>query len=153
MTIMYLVFLLAVFATFFNNALHWYTHVTTYPLFAWLGPNEFVPFHKEYERRLLFAIYIPYTLVMLGTLLLLVWRPSVIDLGWVILLLILQGSVMAVSLAFAAPIHARLDQEGLQDKRRIRQLLLFNGVRLAVATASSLIMAFLLLRVLSAAGV
>lgn len=153
MTIPNLVFLLAVFATFFNNALHWYTHVTTYPLFAWIGQNEFVSFHKEYERRLPLSIYLPYTAVMASTLLLLFWRPEAVALGWVIMLLVLQGSIMAVSLAFAAPLHAQLDREGKQDAHSIGQLLTFNGTRLAAATICSLVMAYLLFRVLGTTAV
>lgn len=76
-----IVFVIAAFATFFNNALHWYTQVTTYPLLSWVGQAEFVSFHKEYERRLLFSIYAPYTLLMFSTLLLIFFRPAEIGLG------------------------------------------------------------------------
>src|SRR4028119_335040 len=53
------IFVVVVFATFFNNALHFYTQVQTYPLFTRVGRDEFVAFHKEYQRRLPHPIYAP----------------------------------------------------------------------------------------------
>jgi hypothetical protein len=138
-----------VFTTFFNNALHFYTQVQTYPLFAWVGREEFVPFHKEYQRRLPVAIYAPYTLLMVSNALLLFFRPDGVALGWVVALLILNASIMAESLAFAAPVHYRMDREG-RSKEDVGRLVHFNGIRLAIATLSSGIVAYLLVRVLVA---
>ena len=92
----------------FNTGLQYYTTVSTYPLFAALAPDAFVPYHKAYERHLPLAIYLPYTLLMVGTALLLVVRPPAVSPLWVALALLLNGSIMVVSLAFAAPVHARL---------------------------------------------
>jgi len=69
-------FLVVVFATFFNNALHFYTRVQKYPLFARVGREEFVPFHKEYRRRLPIAIYAPYSLLMAANAPLFCGEPS-----------------------------------------------------------------------------
>jgi hypothetical protein len=70
------IFVVLVFATFFNNALHFYTQVQTHPLFAWVGREGFVPFHKEYQRRLPLTIYAPYSLQMAANVLLLFIRPA-----------------------------------------------------------------------------
>ena len=59
-----------VFATFFNNALQFYTQVETYPLFGWVPREGFVAFHEEYQRRLPVAIYAPYALLMVSNVLL-----------------------------------------------------------------------------------
>ena len=143
------IFLVAVFATFFNNALYWYTQITTYPLFAWVGKQEFVPFHKEYERRLLFLIYLPYTLLMVSNTLLFFIRPASMGVAWVAILFMLNLSIMAESLALAAPIHAQLDREGKHDGK-IRRLVRYNVFRLAASTISSGMIAYLLARVLVA---
>lgn len=143
-----IVFVIAAFATFFNNALHWYTQVTTYPLFGWVGKAEFVSFHKEYERRLMFSIYAPYTLLMLSTLLLIFFRPAEIGLSWVLILLALNASVMIVSLKFGVPIHNRLDSQGYSDKRGIKGLIRYNSIRLTSSTVSSAIMLYLLVGLL-----
>lgn len=143
-----LVFVVAAFATFFNNALHWYTQVTTYPLLSWVGQAEFVLFHKEYERRLPFSIYAPYTLLMFSTLLLIFFRPAEVELGWVFVLLVLNTSIMIVSLVFAVPIHTRLDRQGYSDKAGVRELIRYNSVRLIASSTSSIIMLYLMIGLL-----
>ncbi|MBD2258356.1 hypothetical protein [Pseudanabaena sp. FACHB-2040] len=143
-----IVFVVAAFATFFNNALHWYTQVTTYPLLSWVGQAEFVSFHKEYERRLPFSIYVPYTLLMFSTLLLIFLRPVEIELGWVFVLLVLNASIMIVSLVFAVPIHTRLDRQGYSDKAGIRELIRYNRVRLIISSTSSIVMLYLMVGLL-----
>lgn len=143
-----IVFVIAASATFFNNALHWYTQVTTYPLLGWVGQAEFVSFHKEYERRLPFSIYVPYTFLMLSTLLLAFVRPVEVKLGWVLMLLALNASIMIISLTFAVPVHNRLQHQGYSDKGGIRRLIRYNSVRLIASSASSVIMLYLLIGLL-----
>ena len=142
-------FVVVVFATFFNNALHFYTQVQTYPLFAWVGRDGFVPFHKEYQRRLPLAIYAPYSLLMAANALLLVFRPAEVAVGWVISLLILNASVLVESLALAAPVHYRMDRQTGNDKGEVGRLIRLNAVRLAASTASSIIVVYLLVRTLA----
>lgn len=142
-------FMVVVFATFFNNALHFYTQVQTYPLFAWVGRDGFVPFHKEYQRRLPLAVYAPYSLLMAANALLLFFRPAEVPLGWVIPLLILNASILVESLALAAPVHYRMDRQTGNDKGEVRRLVRLNGVRLAASTASSIIVVYLLIRTLA----
>lgn len=143
MTLALLVLLLVAFATFFNTGLQYYTTVSTYPLFSALDEANFVPFHKAYEGKLPLSIYVPYSLWLLVTLALLWVRLDGVALGWVVALLLLNGSIMAVSLAFAAPVHARLDRVGknADDLAKLRR---FNLPRLLAATASSLVVLYLL---------
>ena len=143
------IFAVVVFATFFNNALHFYTHVQTYPLFAWVDRDGFVPFHKEYERRLPLAIYAPYSLLMAANALLLFFRPAEVAAGWVIVLLILNASIAVVSVALAAPVHRRMDRQTRNDKGEVGRLIRLNGVRLAAATAGSVLVAYLLVGALA----
>ena len=147
MTFPELVLLLVAVTSAINTGLQYYTTVSTYPLFSDLPAEGFVGYHQAYERRLPLAIYLPYTLLMAGNLLLLFVRPEAVALGWVVLLLVLNGSIMAVSLAFAAPVHARLDREG---KRAELLLLLrrYNLPRLVASAASTLLLSVLLAQVL-----
>ena len=139
-------FVVVVFATFFNNALHFYTQVQTYPLFAWVDREGFVPFHEEYQRRLPLAIHAPYSLLMAANAPLLFFRPAEVAVGWVILLSILNASIVVESLALAAPVHYRVGRKTRNDKGGVGRLIRLNGVRLAAATASSLLVAYLLAR-------
>ena len=143
MTLAPLVLLLVAFATFFNTGLQYYTTVSTYPLFSALDEANFVPFHKAYERKLPLSIYVPYSFWLLLTLTLLFVRPEGVALGGVATLLVLNGSIMAMSLTLAAPVHARLDRVGknADDLAKLRR---FNLPRLVAATASSLVMLYLL---------
>lgn len=108
------VFGVVAFATLFNNAPHHYTRVQTYPLFAWVGRDEFVPFHREYQRRLPAEISAPYSLLMACNTLLLFFRPARVPVWSVVVILIL------------------------------------NAFRLAAATTGSVLVAFLLFRLLAA---
>lgn len=137
------VLLVLAFATFFMNAIHWYTQIQTYPLFSWVPKEGFVSFHKEYERRLPVALYAPYTLMMAANVLLFFFRPEGVGLGWVIALFVLGAFIMAESLAFAAPVHSRLDRDG-KDDGAVKKLIFFNLLRLVVGTTSSLIVLYLL---------
>lgn len=143
------IFVVVVFATFFNNALHFYTQVQTYPLFARVGRDAFVAFHKEYQRRLPLAIYAPYSLLMAANVLLLFSRPAELAVGWVVALLILNASIVVESLALAAPVHYRMDRQTRNDKGEVRRLIRLNGARLAAATAGSVLVAYLLVGALA----
>lgn len=142
-----LLLLLVALLTLFNAGLQYYTTVSAYPLFSDVTPEAFIAYHEAYQRHLPLAIYIPYTLLMLATLLLLFVRPPIVEPIWVLVLLVLNGSIMAVSLRFAAPIHARLDQHG-KDPDDLRQLRRFNLPRLIAVCLSSLIVCGLLVRTL-----
>lgn len=115
MNIRLIVFIAVVFFTFFNNALHWYTQVATYPLFAFIGNKDFLKYHLEYQHRLPFSIYAPYSLLIFGTLLLFVFHPAQISLAWIIVITALNLAIMVESLIFAAPVHKRLDEQGFGD--------------------------------------
>jgi hypothetical protein len=137
--------LIVALLTFFNTGLQYYTTVATYPLFSSLSDDSFIPYHLAYQRRLPLAIYAPYSLLMLSTLALAFVRPAAIELGWVIALLMLNGSIMAISLIFAAPLHARLDREG-KNPQLLQQLRRYNLPRLIAASLSSLIVIVLSLQ-------
>lgn len=90
-------FLVVVFATFFNGALHLYTRVRTCPLFARVGREELVPFHEECQRRLPVAIYAPRL-------------PA-------------DGVQRAAVLPPAAPVHHRMDRQTGNDNGEVRRLI------------------------------
>lgn len=150
MNIELIVFIGVVFFTFFNNALHWYTQVVTYPLFAFVGQKEFLQHHLEYQRRLPFSIYAPYSLLMFSTLLLFIFHPAQISLVWIIVITVLNLAIMVESLIFAAPVHKRLDKQGFSDETGIRQLIFYNGARLVTSSISSLVVLYLLTKVIFA---
>lgn len=58
-------------------------------------------------------------------------------------MLILNASIVIVSLVFAVPIHSRLDRQGYSDNAGIRGLIRYNSVRLISSSTSSIIMVYL----------
>ena len=134
------------FATFFNNAIHWYTHFSTYPMLGWVGDAEFVGFHQEYERRLALALYVPYGLLLAASLAFVFVRPDGVRVGWALGLLGLNLAVAALSVALAVPVHRELDRIGRPEPSGLRRLLHVNGARLATATVSSAVVLYLLVR-------
>jgi hypothetical protein len=129
----------ALFAlTALNWSIHWYTHMVTYRLFPVVaevaGGEGFVRYHLAYVSRLIWSIYIPWTALMLASI-----GYAIVHFGPVSLaLLALNGSIAAVSVRFAAPIHARIDRAGTLLEADQAGLMRWNAVRLGVATVSLL---------------
>lgn len=73
-------------------------------------------------------------------------RLDAVALG-VVLLLALNGSILAVSLVFAVPVHARLDREGKRADL-LALLYRYNLPHLVASTVSTLLLVRLLVQVL-----
>ena len=128
-----------------NWGLHYYTHQVTYRLFpvvaaAGGGPG-FVRYHQAYEKRLPVSIYVPWSLLVAGSVLLVVVRPDGLGVGWPLLLLGLNLAIAVLSVLVAAPVHRRVDAEGALSSGAATMLVRANGVRLAVASLSLLVTA------------
>lgn len=135
--------------TWANWTLHYHTHVGTYALFpavaAHSGGDGFVGYHRAYEKRLPLTMYAPWSALMVASVAFCVVRPDDIGLPVALVLLVLNASIAVLSIAFAAPVHSRIDDRGSLVAEDARALLRWNAVRLAVATASALIIGGLLL--------
>lgn len=98
-------------ATWFMVGLIWTIHFVHYPLFAYVGPNEYVAFQAEHVLRIGTLLAIPWAVegISLLALVAIAWRAKVRQL----LLATLTGAVaMAVILVisgfFSAPAHEKL---------------------------------------------
>ncbi len=129
--------------TALNWAVHYYTHTVTYRLFPTVaavadGPG-FVDYHQAYERRLPFSVYLPWTALTVTSAIFVAVRPAGLGIGWPLVLLLLNVAIAALSIAFAAPVHRRVDAAGALGTADARALLRYNGIRLAVASSSLVI--------------
>lgn len=129
--------LLALFgATALNWALHWYTQCVTYRLFdviAAIAPGEgFVRYHRAYEARLVWSIYLPWSLLVGLSAAYFVRALS----GLAGLLLALNLAIAGISVGLAVPIHRRIDRDVRLTGRDHVRLLRANLARLIVASAS-----------------
>nr|AGI62221.1 hypothetical protein [uncultured bacterium] len=137
-------------ATWFNNALQWYTQFTTYGLFSAIadqtGDEGFVRYHKAYQKRLPATIYVPFGILMVLSVTALFVRPDELGVGGAVLLLVLNAAIGAISGALAAPVHMRVDRQGRLEASDAAALLRWNACRLAVATASSIAVTYFLVQ-------
>lgn len=128
-----------------NWAVHYYTQTVTYRLFptvaAAAGGPGFVTYHQAYESRLPVSVYVPWGTLTLASAALILVRPAGLGLAWPIVLLVLNASIAPISLAFAAPVHRRVDAAADLAPHHAAALLRWNAVRLAIATVSLAVVA------------
>lgn len=141
------VLLVLALLTALNWAVHYYTHLVTYRLFpviaAGAGGPGFVGYHQAYERRLPLSVYVPWAALTAASAAFVAVRPVGLGVGWPLVLLLLNASIAALSVAFAAPVHRRVDAAGTLSAGDARALLRYNGIRLAVASVSLITVAVL----------
>jgi hypothetical protein len=132
--------LLLALLTALNWAVHFYTQTVTYRLFPTVaqaaGGPGFVRYHRAYEARLPWSVYVPWTLLTLTSLAFVFLRPDGVGPAWPVVLFVLNASIAPISLLFAAPVHRAVDRTGDLTAAQAAALLRWNGVRLVVATAS-----------------
>jgi hypothetical protein len=63
----------------------WLVQVVAWPLFAYVGPNEFPAYHQAWWRGIRYVLFIPTGLVFAGGLALLFVRPSGVP-AWLLIL-------------------------------------------------------------------
>ncbi len=148
MTIYSVLFLVLVFTTFFLNGIQAYIHLEAYPLFAFVGTEEFPAYLKEYERRLPLPLLLPSGAQVLSNLVLLFIRPAQLSLVWLIVALVFNIAVTVVTVVLATPVYNRYKQAGKITSDGMRELLRINFLRLALSTLSSIIVLYLLIGVL-----
>ena len=128
-----------------NWGLHYYTHQVTYRLFPAVasvaGGPGFVRYHQAYAKRLPASIYVPWSLLMVASALLVAIRPVGLGVAWPLLLLGLNLAIAVLSVLVAAPVHRRVDADEELSPAAATTLVRANGVRLAVATLSLLVTA------------
>ena len=95
---------------------------------------QFVSYHRAYQARLVWAIYIPWSLLIAASLTAL-WITMGHSLSiWI--LLILNASIGLISVLIAVPVHVRIDRNKKMDPDDAKGLLRANLLRVLVATAS-----------------
>jgi hypothetical protein len=145
------IFLGYVFLTFFVNTVEWYTHAETYPVSALVGPNEWTTYMGEYERRLLFALYIPWGLLLLTNAVFIVRPIAGIPRSAFILTFALNLSILFVSLFLAVPLHNEHAIARAITPEGLDRLLQVNALRLGIAFFSSGVVAWMLVKLLTPA--
>ena len=143
-----MIFLVYVFLTCFMLTMLWYTHAQTYPLTALVGPEQWLTYYSAYLARLLYVLYIPWGLLLLASIALCLEPPFGLPRAAFVLTLILQLSILPVSVLLAVPVHNRHLLAHAMSAGDLDTLLLANAVRLATGFFSTGIVLWMLARLL-----
>lgn len=98
-------------ATWFMVGLIWTIHVVHYPLFAYVGPDEYVAFQAEHVRRIGMVLLVPWAVegICILALLVMAMRSKSRELLLPTLLgAAAMGVVLIMSGFFSAPAHGKL---------------------------------------------
>lgn len=106
----------------------WYAQIAIYPLFAKVGPTEYVDYHRFYTRRIPLPVIIPGFASFILPVMLVFFRPESAP-AWAVMANAACGVVgFLVTVVLEIPRHNRLEKDGKQDEV-IRQLIAYNWPR------------------------
>ena len=105
----------------------WFVQIVHYPLFAAVGPSEFVAYEQSHQRRTAYVVGPPMAIEGVTTLMLLVAAPDGVGplLPW--LGAVLLAVVHASTVLLQVPAHAALAQS--PDRATIDRLVRTNWIR------------------------
>ena len=116
----------------------WFVQIVVYPLFAKVGADEYVGYHKFYSSRIPLPVILPGFASFLVPVALVSFGPDSVP-AWMTLANAACGFVgLAVTVVLEIPRHARLERGGKQDKV-IRELVRYNWPRTLSITGSALL--------------
>ena len=148
MTLEIILFTVLVFTVFYNNGVQAYIHYEAYPLISFVGKPEFANYLKEYERRLMIPLLLPYGITVLSNLALIFIRPAALSVIWVIIAFLLNVAVSVVTLRMATPVYNRIKENGVTTEEMAR-LMGINLIRLVISTVSSIVVIIMLYTLLT----
>jgi hypothetical protein len=114
----------------------WFGQIVVYPLFAKVGEDEYVTYHRFYSSRILLPVIVPGFASFFLPVALVFLRPDSVPL-WMALANVACGLVgLLVTVALEILRHARLEKGGKQETV-IRELILYNWPRTLSITCSA----------------
>ena len=129
-------------STLFMLGLTWFVQVVHYPLFPFVGRDEFVGYHTRHSRLTTWVVLPPMTIELASSVLLAV-RPPSGEAGLALIGALLAVSIWALTALAAAPAHGRIGRIGL-DESSLRSLIRISWVRTAAWTAHAVVVVLLL---------
>lgn len=111
------------------GAVNFYTWVVGYPLWRYVGAEDFGSLHKEYLRRLWPVITLPHVVMFFASAALIRWRPGFVGGASAAAVFGLDAGVVAVSALVAGPVHSRFERTGVWDAAGMRRLMAVSALR------------------------
>ncbi len=146
------IFVVAMFATFFCAAVNFYTYQVGYPLWRSVGIVDLPALHREYLRRLWPVITLPHVVMFFSSAALVWRRPAFMPLWTAVLVFGLNSGVVLVSAFAAGPMHTRITKLGVLDEKGYRGLMSISAMRVVMMALASGLMFALTLRAMMIAS-
>ena len=140
--------LLVVFAlSLYGTGQVWLVQLSSYPLWRYVGAADFPAYHQAWWRSIWGVVLAPSVVVVAGALLMLRWRIEQAPAWSVWLGAGLQIALVLGTVAWWAPLMARLEgANGAPDPARFSLLLNTHWLRVSIVTAYSLLLGWMIVR-------
>ena len=147
---MHTVLLIHVAATWAMVGLIWFVQLVHYPLFAAVGPVDFIDYESQHTRRTTWVVALFMPLEAVTAVWLLAEVPEGVNAALVAVGLVLVAALWLSTATWQAPMHGRLS-DGF-DSSLQRRLVLSNWVRTSLWTVRGVLVLFLVGQALSQRG-
>src|SRR5215831_17770050 len=104
-------FVITLALTLYMTGMIWSMQILEYPLFAFVGPQEFPAYHQRHNKGLPIVI-LPSIVAFLSALALIFTRPASLSVWPCVAIALCDLITILVTALREAPLHGRLDREG-----------------------------------------
>jgi hypothetical protein len=123
----------------------WLLQYGAYPTFKRVNKDDFVPFHRAFDKRLRVATVIPMSVGNFCSFVLVFFHPDSSPVGLVYLIAICSAIILFTMMKYAVPRHNKLNEVG-KDAALIDGLLQDNASLTASWTVASVALAYMILQ-------
>lgn len=136
-----------VFLSVFGVGQVWLVQLSSYRLWAFVGPREFTAYHLEWWRSIWFVLMVPAVLVFLASLVMLWMPPEGVPVSAIWLGFVLESLLVIGTAAWWGPLMARLaDSETGLILPLYRRLMASHWIRVALVTSYGLLAFWMLVK-------
>jgi hypothetical protein len=133
---------------FYNVGVVWFAQLVVYPLFAKVGAEDYVTYHRFYASQIPLPVIFPGFANFLLPIALIFCRPQSVPLAIAVADAACGLLSLVVTVALEIPRHDRLEKDGKQDKV-IRELIRYNWPRTFGIMGSAVLTLIMLMQAFS----
>ena len=139
--------IITVFLSVYGVGQIWLVQLSSYHLWAFVGPRDLATYHMEWWRSIWFVVLVPAGLVFLASAVMLRMRPEGVPISTLKLGFALEGVLLLGTAGYWGPLMARLaTPEGGLILPLYHQLMLTHWIRVALVTAYGLLAFWMLVK-------
>lgn len=145
--------IVTVFLSVYGVGQIWLVQISSYHLWAFVGPHDVAAYHQEWWRSIWFVVIAPAAMVFLASALMLRMRPEGVPTSAVRCGFALESLLLVGTAAYWGPLMARLaNPESGLIYPLYHQLILTHWIRVALVTAYRLLAFWMLIKSMMATG-